>query len=99
MAELELEIGAPSEEGVFAEALAAFAELAGKGSGAWVSQAVEVEADDGAMLLVEWLSELVYLCEVEQFVPRRISLAGARRGAREPRSRGTAVGRGISSRR
>jgi hypothetical protein len=74
MAELELEIGAPSEEGVFAEALAAFAELAGKGSGASVSRAVEVEADDGAMLLVEWLSELVYLCEVEQFVPRRISL-------------------------
>jgi SHS2 domain-containing protein len=73
MAELELEIGAPSEEGVFAEALAPFAELAGKGSGASVSRAVEVEADDGAMLLVEWLSELVYLCEVEQFVPRRIS--------------------------
>jgi SHS2 domain-containing protein len=69
MAELELEIGAPSEEGVFAEALAAFAELAGKGSGASVSRAVEVEADDGAMLLVEWLSELVYLCEVEQSVP------------------------------
>jgi SHS2 domain-containing protein len=74
MAELELEIGAPSEEGVFAEALAAFAELAGEGSGPSVSRAVEVEADDGAMLLVEWLSELVYLCEVEQFVPRRISL-------------------------
>jgi Archease protein family (MTH1598/TM1083) len=70
----ELEIGAPSEEGVFAEALAAFAELAGKGSGASVSRAVEVEADDGAMLLVEWLSELVYLCEVEQSVPRWISL-------------------------
>jgi hypothetical protein len=40
MAELELEIGAPSEEGVFAEALAAFAELAGEGSGPSVSRAV-----------------------------------------------------------
>jgi SHS2 domain-containing protein len=98
MAELELEIGAPWEEGVFAEALAAFAELAGEGSGPSVSRAVEVEADDGAMLLVEWLSELVYLCEVEQFVPRRISWSSATASC-EPRSRGTAVGRGTSSRR
>jgi SHS2 domain-containing protein len=64
-----------------------------------VSRAVEVEADDGAMLLVEWLSELVYLCEVEQFVPRRISLLelGDEQGSHG--RGGTAVGRGISSRR
>jgi SHS2 domain-containing protein len=72
-AELELEIEAPSEEVVFAEALAAFAELVGEGSGRSVSRDLDVEADDRAMLLVEWLSELVYLCEVEQFVPERIS--------------------------
>ena len=72
-AELELEIEASSEAAVFAEALRAFAELVDGGSGRPVTREVEVEADDGAMLLVEWLSELVYLSEVEQFVPERIA--------------------------
>lgn len=58
---------------VFAEALAAFAELVDEGRGRSMSRDVEVEADDRAMLLVEWLSELVYLNEVERFVPERIS--------------------------
>lgn len=71
-AELELEIEAPSEEAVFAEALAAFAELAGDVSGPPASREVEVAADDRALLLVEWLSELVYLSEVEELVPERI---------------------------
>jgi SHS2 domain-containing protein len=72
-AELELEIEAPSEEAVFAEALAAFAELAGDESGPSASREVEVEADDHALLLVEWLSELVYLSEAEQLVPERVT--------------------------
>jgi SHS2 domain-containing protein len=72
-AELELEIEAPSEEAVFAEALAAFAELAGEGNGDSASSEVEVEADDRALLLVEWLSELVYLSEAEQLIPERVT--------------------------
>jgi SHS2 domain-containing protein len=72
-AELELEIEAPSEEAVFAEALAAFAELAGEGNGDSASSAVEVEADDRPLLLVEWLSELVYLSEAEQLIPERVT--------------------------
>jgi SHS2 domain-containing protein len=72
-AELELEIEASSEEAVFAEALAAFAELVGDGSGQPVSREVKVEADDHALLLVEWLSELVYLAEAEQLVPERVT--------------------------
>jgi SHS2 domain-containing protein len=73
-AELELEIEAPSEEEVFAEALAAFAELAGNGrSGEPVSRKVELEAGGHAELLAEWLSELVYLAEAEQLVPERVS--------------------------
>lgn len=72
-AELELELEASSEAGVFAEALAAFAELVGGGSGSPVTREVEVEADDHALLLVEWLNELVYLCEVERFVPERVT--------------------------
>jgi SHS2 domain-containing protein len=72
-AELELEIEAPSEEAVFADALAALAELVGDGGGAPVSREIEVTADDRALLLVEWLSELVYLSELEELVPERIA--------------------------
>jgi SHS2 domain-containing protein len=71
--ELELEIEAPSEEAVFAEALAALSELAGEGRGPPVTREVEVRADDRALLLVEWLSELVYLSELEELVPERIA--------------------------
>jgi SHS2 domain-containing protein len=72
-AELELEIEAPSEAAVFAEALAAFADLVGDGSGRPLTREIETAAEDPALLLVEWLSELVYLSEVEQFVPERIA--------------------------
>jgi SHS2 domain-containing protein len=72
-AELELELEAPSQAAVFAEALAAFAELVGDGSGRSLTRVVEVEAEDPALLLVEWLNELVYLSEVERFVPERIT--------------------------
>jgi SHS2 domain-containing protein len=71
-AELELEIEAPSEQAVFAEALAAFAELVDDAGGKAMTKEVELKADDDAMLLVEWLSELVYLAEVDRFVPARI---------------------------
>jgi SHS2 domain-containing protein len=72
-AELELEIEAPSEEAVFEEALAALAELAGDADGPETTREVEVEAPDPALLLVEWLSELVYLSETEQLVPERVA--------------------------
>jgi SHS2 domain-containing protein len=71
--ELELEIEAPSEAAVFEEALIAFAELAGDGGGDAMTHELEVEAEESSMLLVEWLSELVYLSEAERFVPARIA--------------------------
>ena len=72
-AELELEIEAPSKEAVFGEALTAFAGLVGSGSGPRTTRELEVEADEPALLLAEWLSELVYLADAEQFVPERIA--------------------------
>jgi SHS2 domain-containing protein len=72
-AELGLEIEAPSREAVFEEALAAFAELVGGGEGPRTTRGVEVEADEPGLLLVEWLSELLYLADPEQFVPERIT--------------------------
>jgi SHS2 domain-containing protein len=72
-AEQELELEAPSEAAVFAEALAAFAELVGDGRGPSLTREIEVEADDPAMLLVAWLDELIFLGEVEQLVPEQIT--------------------------
>ncbi len=73
-AELELQIEAPSEAAVFADALAAFAELVADGDGSPpVEREVAVEARDRPALLAEWLSELVYLAEVENFVPERVT--------------------------
>jgi SHS2 domain-containing protein len=72
-AELELELEAPDEAAIFGQALTAVAELIGDGSGPHLTHEVEVEADEPALLLVEWLSELVYLAETEQFVPERIA--------------------------
>jgi SHS2 domain-containing protein len=73
-AELELEIDATSREGVFEEALSAYAELArtdAKG-GEPTRHVMVVESADPETLLAEWLSELVYLGETADFVPERI---------------------------
>jgi SHS2 domain-containing protein len=71
-AELGLEIEAPSREAVFEEALAAFAELVGGGDGPLTARDVEAQADEPGLLLVEWLSELLYLADAERFVPERV---------------------------
>lgn len=78
-AELELELEATSERGVFEEALAALGGLLAERT-AWEGQAdaeparhqVSASAPDRATLLAEWLSELAYLAESEGFVPRRV---------------------------
>jgi SHS2 domain-containing protein len=85
-AELELEIEAESQQGVFEEALAALggllAERAGDREEADVEPArheVSASALDRATLLAEWLTELAYLAESEGVVPidaERLELAG-----------------------
>jgi SHS2 domain-containing protein len=80
--EVEVELEAPSEAGIFEAALAAFAELAAAdGAGEPAAHTLDLEAPDRALLLVEWLNELVYLAEVERFVPEQVAslqLAGGR---------------------
>lgn len=71
--ELELEIEAPSERAVFEDALTAVAELVGNGDGPPVTQELAITADEPGLLLVEWLNELVYLGEAQQFVPERVA--------------------------
>jgi SHS2 domain-containing protein len=74
--EVELELEATSEAGVFEAALTAFVDLVASGEEVTGAEEparheVELEASDRALLLVEWLSELVYLAEVKRFVPER----------------------------
>jgi SHS2 domain-containing protein len=72
-AELELAIEASTREGVFEDALRAFAELTrDSGAGEAAAKTVVAQADDGDALLAEWLSELVFLAETADFVPERI---------------------------
>ena len=75
--ELELRIEAADDGAVFAEALAALAELLGEGASAaeaeggahLVLREVVAYAPDRATLLAEWLGELVFLAETEALIP------------------------------
>ena len=68
-AELEPEIEASSEEGVFADALRALAEPLDGGRGAGcVSREVRISGPERAVQLAEWLDELVYLAETESLI-------------------------------
>lgn len=68
-AELEVELEAESAEGVLAEALRVFAELAGSGEGKAVERRVELSASDLPALLAAWLDELLFLADAEGLLP------------------------------
>ena len=74
-AELELEIRAATEHEVFADALAALAELLGAGGGDGEEgqrREIAVSAPDRPALLAAWMEELVFLAESEGFEPARM---------------------------
>jgi SHS2 domain-containing protein len=72
--ELKLLIEGPTEEAIFGEALAAFAELVGDDGGPDSERReVELEGDERDVLLADWLNEFVYLADAEQFVPEHLS--------------------------
>jgi len=75
VAELELELEATSEAELFAEALVAFRELVdGLGTrGRRLRREIVLAPEDHPeLLLADWLDELVFLAEVEAFVPREL---------------------------
>jgi SHS2 domain-containing protein len=73
--EVEIELEAESETGIFDAALAAFSELAGAcDPGEPAVHVVKLTAPEPALLLVDWLNELVFLAEVEGFVPERLAV-------------------------
>jgi SHS2 domain-containing protein len=85
--ELELLIEAPTEETVFADALAAFAELVDDDGGPDSERReVTLEGDDRDLLLADWLNELGYLADAEQFVPTHLSELELEGGSRSLRA-------------
>jgi SHS2 domain-containing protein len=71
--EVELEIEAPTAEGVFAQALRALAELIGPGAGGKVvTYELVLAGGEPAALLAGWLDELVYRAETEDLVPEEV---------------------------
>ena len=71
--EVEIDLTAESEPEVFGAALAAFASLVElDGEGEPARHEISLSAEDDALLLVDWLSELIFLAETESFVPERL---------------------------
>lgn len=71
--EVELELVAESEEELLADGLAALLELVGgAGTGPPARRELRLEPADHALLLADWLGELVLLAELEQFVAERV---------------------------
>jgi SHS2 domain-containing protein len=72
--EVEVELESETEAGLFAAATDAFAELvSAEGEGPREQHEIALDGDDRALLLVDWLNELVYLAEVDGFVPERLA--------------------------
>jgi SHS2 domain-containing protein len=70
-ADIGLEATAPSRGGLFVAAAEGFKALVYGDSPATVvsRHPVRLAAGDGAELLVAWLNEILFLCEVERLVP------------------------------
>jgi SHS2 domain-containing protein len=74
-AEIELQIDASTLSQVFTDAFDAFAELIGgdaAGEPARHEIVLSTEGHDLASVLVEWLEELIFLAETQDFVPERL---------------------------
>lgn len=72
--EVEVVAHAAREQAVFAEVLEAFAELVGPGTdGRPARRDVALDAPDPASLLVDWVNELVYLADVDGFIPEAVA--------------------------
>jgi SHS2 domain-containing protein len=72
--ELEMELEAPSEVGLFEAGFEAMRELLADGEqGERLEVPVELKGVDRAALLADWLGELAFLGETRGLVPERLS--------------------------
>lgn len=73
-AELELELDAPSEEEIFADALRALGELlGGPSTGPPTRIELALSGGDRAVLLTDFIDELVFQAETEDLVPSELA--------------------------
>jgi SHS2 domain-containing protein len=71
--EVQVELEAATELGVFEAALDALAELVEHaGAGRPARRSIALENADHAVLLVDWLAELALLAELEEFAAERL---------------------------
>ena len=80
--EVELELEGASEADVFDAAASAFRELVDGSAAARepFRREIALGPDDAEILLADWLDELVFLAEVEGFVPLQVVELGLRGG-------------------
>jgi SHS2 domain-containing protein len=72
--ELELELEAPNERGIFEAGLDAMAELLSSYEARERSEVpVELSGSDRALLIADWLGELAYLAETRGLVPESLA--------------------------
>jgi protein archease len=71
-ADVGLHVWAPVLEDVFAEAAVALVAAMGEGDGPALTQRVELDATDLESLFVDWLSEVLFLFEAREVVPRTV---------------------------
>jgi SHS2 domain-containing protein len=83
-AELELSVQASSEAEVFADGVAALAELLGaEPGGETESRRISLHASDRTVLFADWLGELAFLAESEDFVAERLDALDLRHDSLE----------------
>jgi len=92
--EVTMRIHAPTFSALVAEATSGFAELVpealrGEASEGW--RDFRIQASDRVAALVEWLNEIVYLCEADQWLPTRVDVTGGGGDDLRIRARGVAL--------
>jgi SHS2 domain-containing protein len=92
--ELTLRVRAPGFPALLSEATRAFGELVPAGirrGSSDQAREFDVAGVDRAAVLVEWLNEMVYLCEVDQWLPVEIESAEERGGGVRVRATGISL--------
>jgi SHS2 domain-containing protein len=89
--EVTMRLHAPTFSELVAEATRAFVELVpdslrGEVRAEW--RAFRIDAPDLAAGLVEWLNEIVYRCEADQWLPTEVEVEGGHDGEMRVRARG-----------
>jgi SHS2 domain-containing protein len=92
--EITLRLSAPTFPELLAEATRGFCELVPESLRSWGSETtreVRITGSDRVALLVAWLNEIVYLCDVEGWLPLDVESARQDGGQMAVRARGVTL--------